>query len=140
VNVAGLPDKDFDSDFPTRRYLGGLFSIPIGTDGWKFEMGGITTPRIATGPTKGVYNEGYAKLSYEVLKRRDYELTLNVRFDAATCLGASRRATTCCGALLGASGRAATSCGGATDRGTTRGRVYYRQPPARTGNDLQRHR
>ena len=87
VTTAGLPDKDFDSEFPTRRYLGGIFSIPIGIDGWKFEVGGtdgITTPRIdPTAGTKGIYNEGYAKLSYELLKRRDYELIINERLDAA---------------------------------------------------------
>lgn len=87
VTTAGLPDKDFVSEFPTRRYLGGTFSLPLGIDGWKFEAGGtdgITTPRIdPTVATKGVYDEGYAKVSYEVLKRRDYELTLNERLDAA---------------------------------------------------------
>lgn len=87
VTTAGLPDKDFVSEFPTRRYMGGIFSIPIGIDGWKFEIGGtdgITTPRVDPSiATKGVYNEGYAKFSYEVLKRRDYELTINARLDAA---------------------------------------------------------
>jgi hemolysin activation/secretion protein len=87
VNTAGLPDADFDSEFPTRRYLGGIFSIPIGIDGWKFEIGGtdgITTPRVdPTAATKGIYNEGYAKLSYELLKRRDYELALYEQLDAA---------------------------------------------------------
>jgi hemolysin activation/secretion protein len=86
VNAAGLPDKDFVSEFPTRRYFGGIFSIPVGIDGWKFEVGGtdgITTPRISTGQTKGIYNEGYAKLSYELLKRRDYEFSLYEMLDAA---------------------------------------------------------
>ena len=88
VQVAGLPDHDFISEFPTRRYLGGTFSLPLGIDSWRFEVGGtdgITTPRIGptSGGTKGVYDEGYAKLSYEVFKRRDYELTLNERLDAA---------------------------------------------------------
>ena len=87
VTTAGLPDKDFVSEFPTRRYMGGTFGIPIGIDGWKFEMGGtdgITTPRVdPLAATKGIYNEGYAKLSYELLKRRDYELTVNERLDAA---------------------------------------------------------
>ena len=88
VQAAGLPDHDYISEFPTRRYLGGTFSVPIGIDGWKFEVGGtdgITTPRIGptSGGTKGVYDEGYAKLSYELFKRRDYELTLNERLDAA---------------------------------------------------------
>jgi hemolysin activation/secretion protein len=87
VTTAGLPDKDFDSEFPTRRYMGGVFSIPLGIDGWKFEAGGtdgVTTPRVdPTTGTKGVYDEGYAKISYELLKRRDYELILNERLDAA---------------------------------------------------------
>jgi hemolysin activation/secretion protein len=87
VTTAGLPDKDFVSEFPTRRYMGGIFSIPLGIDGWKFETGGtdgITTPRIdPSDGTKGVYNEGYAKLSYELLKRRDYELTFSEMLDAA---------------------------------------------------------
>jgi hemolysin activation/secretion protein len=86
VNTAGLPDKDFVSELPTRRYLGGSFSIPLGIDGWKFETGGtdgITTPRVdPTVGTKGIYNEGYVKLAYELLKRRDYELTVNERLDA----------------------------------------------------------
>lgn len=86
VTTAGLPDKDFVSEFPTRRYLGGTFSIPLGIDGWKFQLGGtdgITTPRVAPAfATKGVYNEGYAQLSYELLKRRDYEMTLTEMLDA----------------------------------------------------------
>jgi hemolysin activation/secretion protein len=86
VTTAGLPDKDFVSEFPTRRYMGGNYSLPLGIDGWKFEVGGtdgITTPRVdPLVATKGVYNEGYAKLSYELLKRRDYELTVNERLDA----------------------------------------------------------
>jgi hemolysin activation/secretion protein len=74
-------------DMPIRRYLSGVLSIPLGINGWKFEAGatdGITTPHgDPTAASKGVYNEGYAKLSYEVLKRRDYELIVNGRFDAA---------------------------------------------------------
>ncbi len=87
VSVAGLPDHDFVTQDPTRRYLSGSGSIPIGIDGWKLEFGGtdgITTPRVDPGvATKGVYNEGYAKIAYEVFKVRDYELTLNERLDAA---------------------------------------------------------
>lgn len=87
VQAAGFPSHDFVDEFPTRRYLGGSFAIPLGIDGWKFEVGGvdgITTPHVdPTAASKGVYNEGYAKLSYELFKRRDYELTLNERLDAA---------------------------------------------------------
>ena len=86
VQAAGLPDHDFISEFPTRRYLGGTFSIPIGIDGWSLWAGGtdgITTPRVdPLTATKGVYNEGYVKLAYELFKRRDYELTLSEKFDA----------------------------------------------------------
>jgi hemolysin activation/secretion protein len=86
VTTAGLPDKDFVSEFPTRRYMGGTFSIPIGIDGWKFQAGGtdgVTTPRVDPSVgTKGVYNEGYAELSYELLKRRDYEMTFTEMLDA----------------------------------------------------------
>ena len=87
VSVAGLPDSNFVTSLPTRRYLSGNGFIPIGIDGWKFEFGGtngITTPRIdPSAATKGVYSEGYAKISYEAVKSRDFELTLNERFDAA---------------------------------------------------------
>jgi len=87
VQAAGLPSHDYVAEMPTRRYFSGTFAIPLGVNGWKFEAGGtdgITTPHgdpIAA--TKGVYNEGYVKLAYEALKRRDYELTLNARLDAA---------------------------------------------------------
>jgi hemolysin activation/secretion protein len=87
VSVAGLPDSNFITSLPTRRYLSGNGFIPLGIDGWKFEFGGtngITTPRVdPSAATKGVYSEGYAKISYEAVKSRDFELTLNERFDAA---------------------------------------------------------
>jgi hemolysin activation/secretion protein len=87
VQAAGLPSHDYVAEMPTRRYLSGIFSIPLGVNGWKFEAGGtdgVTTPHgdpIAA--TKGIYNEGYVKLAYEALKRRDYELIVNVKLDAA---------------------------------------------------------
>jgi hemolysin activation/secretion protein len=87
ASVAGLPDTDFVTPYPTRRYLSGSGFIPLGFDGWKFEFGGtdgVTTPRVdPSAATRGVYTEGYAKISYEALKARDYELTLNERLDAA---------------------------------------------------------
>ena len=86
VSAAGLPDKDFTTRFPTRRYLSGLFTIPLGIDGWKFEVGGtngVTTPRTnLTALSQGLLSQGRAKLSYDVVKRRDFELTFNGRFDA----------------------------------------------------------
>jgi hemolysin activation/secretion protein len=87
VQAAGLPNHDYVQNLPTRRYFSGTFSIPLGIDGWRFEAGGvdgITTPHgVPLAATKGVYNEGYAKLAYEVLKRRDYAVTVNARLDAA---------------------------------------------------------
>jgi hemolysin activation/secretion protein len=86
VTTAGLPDKDFVTEFPTRRYMGGTFSVPLGIDGLKFQTGGtdgITTPRVDPSVgTKGVYNEGYVELAYELLKRRDYEMTFTEMLDA----------------------------------------------------------
>jgi hemolysin activation/secretion protein len=87
VSAAGLPDANFVNEFPTRRYLSGWGFIPLGIDGWRFEFGGtdgITTPRVDPSvATKGLYNEGYAKIAYEAIKARDFELTLNERLDAA---------------------------------------------------------
>ena len=87
LQAAGLPDHTFGTSLPERRYFSGSFSIPLGINGWKFEIGGVnglTTPHVDPAlATKGFYSEGYAKISYEVLKRRDYELTLNERLDAA---------------------------------------------------------
>jgi hemolysin activation/secretion protein len=86
VSAAGLPDKDFDTRFPTRRYLSGTFNIPIGIDGWNFEAGatnGVTTPRTnLTALSQGLLSQGHAKLSYEAVKLRDFELTLHGQFDA----------------------------------------------------------
>lgn len=86
LSVAGLPDRDFTTGFPTRRYLSGSFVIPLGIDGWKFEVGatnGVTTPRVSANvASQGLLSQGRARLSYDILKRRDYELMLNTRFDA----------------------------------------------------------
>jgi hemolysin activation/secretion protein len=88
LNVSGLPDKNFVSEEPTRRYLGGSFSIPLGIDGWSFTAGGtdgITTPLgvVPIAATKGVFNQGTFKIAYELFKERDYGLTLNERFEPA---------------------------------------------------------
>lgn len=86
VSAAGLPDKDYSTSFPTRRYLSGIASLPLGTDGWLLEGGvtrGITTPRVDPGSaSQGNLTQGHAKLSYAFLKRRNAELTFSARFDA----------------------------------------------------------
>jgi hemolysin activation/secretion protein len=84
--AAGLPDKDYTTKFPTRRYLSGSFLMPLGIDGWKFEIGGtngITTPRvIPQAASQGLLAQMRAKLSYDIVKLRDFELTVNGRFEA----------------------------------------------------------
>ena len=86
VSAAGLPDKDFDTQYPTRRYLSGIFTIPLGIDGWNFELGGTngkTTPRAnLDARSQGLLSQAHAKLSYEAVKLRDFELTLHGQFDA----------------------------------------------------------
>jgi hemolysin activation/secretion protein len=86
ASAAGLPDKDYTTKFPTRRYLSGSFLMPIGIDGWKFEIGGtngITTPRvIPQAASQGLLAQMRAKLSYDIVKLRDFELTVNGRFEA----------------------------------------------------------
>jgi hemolysin activation/secretion protein len=86
VSAAGLPDQDFSTRYPTRRYLSGTFVIPLGIDGWKFEAGatrGLTTPRVnQDARSQGLLTQGRAKLSYDVVKLRDLELTAYGRFDA----------------------------------------------------------
>lgn len=86
VSVAGLPDKDFTTREPTRRYLTGYFVVPIGIDGWKLELSGtegVTTPRVSpTSASQGVLASGRVKVSYDAIKLRSVELTANVRLDA----------------------------------------------------------
>ena len=86
VSAAGLPDKDFDTRYPTRRYLSATALIPLGIDGWKLEFGGTngnTTPRVnLDARTQGLLSQGHVRLSYDVIKLRDVELTFNGRFDA----------------------------------------------------------
>ncbi len=86
LSVAGLPDKDFTTESPTRRYLTGYYVMPIGTGGWKLELGGsngVTTPRAnLEGRSQGLLIHGHARLSYDAIKLRNVELTFNGRFDA----------------------------------------------------------
>lgn len=86
VSAAGLPDKDYTTAFPTRRYLSAIASLPLGTDSWLLEGGftkGITTPRVdELSASQGNLTQSYAKLSYAFLKRRNAELTFSARFDA----------------------------------------------------------
>ena len=85
VSAAGLPDKDFTTSDPTRRYLTASLSVPIGVDGLSFNgstTSGVTTPRVAAdAASQGTLTEGYLALSYELIKRRDYGLTLSGKLD-----------------------------------------------------------
>ena len=85
VSAAGLPDKDFTTADPTRRYLTASLSVPLGVDGWSISgsiTNGITTPRVAaSAASQGTLTEGYFGLSYELIKRRDYGLTLSGKLD-----------------------------------------------------------
>jgi hemolysin activation/secretion protein len=86
VSAAGLPDGDFASDDPTRRYLSASFAIPLGISGWKFETiatDGKTTPRVdPTAASQGHLQQLRTRLAYDLIKTRDVELTLSGRFDA----------------------------------------------------------
>ncbi len=86
VSAAGLPDKDFFGNFPTRRYLTGIFVVPLGIDGVKLDLGGtngVTTPRVnLSAASQGLLDQGHIKLSYDAVKLRDFELTVNGRFEA----------------------------------------------------------
>jgi len=84
---SGITGQGFrHTRFPTRRYLSGPFNIPLGIDGWNLEFGstnGITTPHTSLAAlSQGLLSQGHAKLSYEVVKRRNFELTLHGQFDA----------------------------------------------------------
>jgi len=86
VSAAGLPDANFTTAHPTRRYLSATLVAPIGVDGWKFDIGatdGRTTPRVAAAfSSLGQLTQGHVKLGYDLIKRRDVELTLSGRLDA----------------------------------------------------------
>jgi hemolysin activation/secretion protein len=86
VSIAGDPEHDFFRDFPNRRYLSATYTMPLGIDGWKFELfatDGRTTPYITipgTG-TFGVFDQGHVKVVYEAIKARDSELAFNAMFE-----------------------------------------------------------
>jgi hemolysin activation/secretion protein len=87
VSAAGYPDDDFTRHHPTRRYLSSVFILPIGIDGWRAEFAatdGKTTPRVndPIAATFGLFNQARAKLVYAAIRRRDYELSFNARFEA----------------------------------------------------------
>jgi hemolysin activation/secretion protein len=86
VSAAGYPNEDYVTPYPTRRYLSGTLTVPIGIDGLKLELGatdGRTTPHVdPTFATIGLLQQGHIKLSYEAIKLRDAEMTFNGRFDA----------------------------------------------------------
>lgn len=86
VSVAGLPNSEFASTDPVRRYMSGRAIFPIGIDGLRFEVGvtnGVTTPRVdRSAATQGLLNQAYGRLSYDIIKLREGELTAFGRFDA----------------------------------------------------------
>jgi len=85
VQVAGLPDRDFPTAYPTRRYLSAAGSIPLGIDGWKLDIYGtygVTDPRVELPViNRGLFNQEWISLSYEAVKLRDRELTFAARFE-----------------------------------------------------------
>lgn len=86
ISAAGLPNEAFGSRYPVRRYLSGKVVLPVGIDGVKLEIGltnGVTTPRVDPGAaTRGLLNQAYGRLSYDIIKLREGELTAFGRFDA----------------------------------------------------------
>lgn len=88
VQAAGLPDRNYNTAFPTRRYLSATAIVPLGIDSLRLEgffTNGVTTPRVDPNlffPTQGLLNQGHAKLSYDAYKSRDFVLTTAGRFDA----------------------------------------------------------
>ena len=81
VSAAGLPDKDFTTANPTRRYLTAALRVPLGVDGLAFGgsiTSGVTTPRVAaSAASQGTLTYGDLGLSYDLIKRRDFELTFD---------------------------------------------------------------
>lgn len=86
VSVAGLPDRDWITAHPTRRYLTAGFALPIGIDGLKFDAtatSGRTTPRVSgLSVSQGVLDQWRTRLAYDLVKRRDLEITAAARLDA----------------------------------------------------------
>jgi hemolysin activation/secretion protein len=86
VSAAGLPDSNLGGDFPTRRYLSAVGSVPIGIDGWTLGFSGtngVTTPQVPAGEgSQGLLNQGAVKLGYQAIKLRDFELAFDGQFDA----------------------------------------------------------
>lgn len=86
LSATGLPDRDIFGNEPTRRYLSGQLALPIGVDGWRFEIigtHGTTIPRVnQTSATRGTLDQWRMRLAYDAVKSRDFELTFAARFDA----------------------------------------------------------
>ena len=86
LQATGFPDRDFFTAFPTRRYLSATAVMPLGIDGWRFEVGGTdgrTTPRVDQSvASQGLPTQGHVQLAYDVVKNRDYATTFAARFEA----------------------------------------------------------
>lgn len=87
VTATGRPDSNTFGDDPTRRYLTAQYAMPIGIDGWRFEVSGthgVTIPLVAAASaTRGTLDQGRLRVSYDFWKARDFELSFAGRFDAA---------------------------------------------------------
>jgi hemolysin activation/secretion protein len=88
LQATGLPDSDFFTGLPTRRYLSATGTVPLGFDSLRLEgyyLNGITTPRVD--PTlilrsQGVLDQAHVKLGYDVYKRRDFVVNVAGQLDA----------------------------------------------------------
>ncbi len=86
VQFAGFPNEDFTHYYPTRRYMTAALRVPIGGNGWWLELlgtNGKTTPHvpIQQAASFGLLDQTRTRLVYEAVKRRDYELILNARYE-----------------------------------------------------------
>lgn len=85
VSAAGLPDRDWITANPTRRYLSAGFALPLGIDGLKLDAtvtNGITTPRVSgLSVSQGTLDQWRTRLAYDLVKRRDVEITVAARLD-----------------------------------------------------------
>jgi hemolysin activation/secretion protein len=87
LQATGLPDSDFFTALPTRRYLSAMATVPLGFDSLRLEgyfLNGITTPRVDPNsvlPSQGVLNQAHVKLGYDVYKGRDFVLNAAGQLD-----------------------------------------------------------
>jgi hemolysin activation/secretion protein len=85
VSATGFPSGNFGTEFPTRRFLQGSGTVPIGIDGLRLVMtttDGRTTPNVpALAATQGVFRQSSVILAYDAIRSRDVQLVFSGRFD-----------------------------------------------------------